>query len=296
MRFGVSFPQTDIGADPGAAGAFAVAAENLGFDHMATYDHVLGANKASRPDWTGAYTSADSFLEPFVHFGYVAALTRTLELSTHVLILPQRQTALVAKQAATVDFLSGGRLRLGVGLGWNAVEYEALGCDFHTRGKRSEEQVLLMKRLWTEPYVTFAGADHRITDAGINPLPRQRPIPVWFGGRAQPVLGRIARVGDGWVVLHAPPNQAMKGEIGTLRRLAREAGRPEGAVGIDAWVSMGEATAEDWRREVAGWAALGATHVTLNTAFPRWHHKRIAGRTTDAHIAAAKAWIAAVKG
>ena len=198
MQIGVIFPQTEIGTDPIAVRDYAQAAESLGYQHLVAYDHVMGANADSRPGWSGAYRHTDQFYEPFVLFGYLAAATQRIELVTGILILPQRQTALVAKQSATVDILSGGRLRLGIGIGWNDVEYEALGENFHDRGRRSEEQIEVLRSLWTQESVTVQARWHRITDAGINPLPSQRPIPIWFGGRADRVLRRIARYGDGW--------------------------------------------------------------------------------------------------
>jgi probable F420-dependent oxidoreductase len=187
MQLGVIFPQTEIGADPKAIRDFAQAAEDMGYAHLIVFDHVLGADTAYHNNWQGPYTTADMFHEPFVLYGYLAAITERLELVTAVIILGQRQTALVAKQAAAVDVLSGGRLRLGVGIGWNAVEYEALGENFHDRGKRSEEQIAVLRALWTQEEVDFHGRWHDITHAGINPLPIQRPIPLWLGGRAEAV-------------------------------------------------------------------------------------------------------------
>ena len=184
MKFGVVFPQTELGADPDVVAKFATTAEELGFDHLIAYDHVLGANTASRPDWQGPYTSESMFHEPFVLFSYLAGLTTRLELVTAVIILPQRQTSLVAKQAACLDVLSKGRLRLGIGTGWNAVEYEALGENFHDRGKRSEEQIDLLRKLWAEETITYDGRWHKVTDAGLKPLPTERSIPVWLGGMA----------------------------------------------------------------------------------------------------------------
>ena len=172
MKIGAVFPQTEIGADPAAVADFATAAEEIGYHHLIVYDHVLGASTANRPDWQGPYTAESLFHEPFVLFGYLAGLTKTLELVTAVIILPQRQTALVAKQAAAVDVLSGGRLRLGAGTGWNAVEYEALGENFHNRGVRSEEQIDVMRQLWADDVVSYDGRWHKITEAGLNPLPR----------------------------------------------------------------------------------------------------------------------------
>jgi probable F420-dependent oxidoreductase len=178
MQVGVIFPQTEIGADPVAVRDYVQAAENLGYAHLLVYDHVLGADAQRHAGWSGGYTAKDMFHEPFVAFGYMAALTQRLELGTAVLVLGQRQTALVAKQAAEVDVLSGGRLRLGIGIGWNHVEYEALGENFQNRGRRSEEQIAVLRALWTQEVVSFEGRWHRITHAGLNPLPIQRPIPI----------------------------------------------------------------------------------------------------------------------
>src|ERR1043166_3419196 len=210
MLVGVVFPQTEIGPDPMAVRDYAQAAEQLGYHHLLVYDHVIGANPASRPGWRGAYSHKDNFHEPFVLFGYLAGVTRTLELTTGIIILPQRQTVLVAKQAAAVDVLSGGRLRLGIGIGWNPVEYEALGANFKDRGGRSEEQIELMRMLWTRELVTFEGRWHKITDAGLNPLPIQRPIPIWFGGSDDRVFRRLAKLGDGWFPLIPPDDQCRK--------------------------------------------------------------------------------------
>lgn len=197
MRLGVVFPQTEIGAGPFSIRDYAQAAESLGYDHLLAYDHVLGANSGSRPDWTG-YRHTDMFHEPFVLFSYLAAITQKIEFVSGIIILPQRQTVLVAKRAAALDVLSGGRLRLGIGIGWYPVEYEALGENFHNRGRRSEEQIDVLRRLWTDELVTYEGKWHKITDAGLNPLPVQRPIPVSFGGTSEPLMRRLARIGDGW--------------------------------------------------------------------------------------------------
>src|SRR5664279_1385930 len=199
MQIGVVFPQTEIGNDPAAIRDYAQTAEGLGFSHVLAYDHVLGANPQRPGGWSGPYTYLTPFHEVFVLFGYLAAVTQKLGLAAGVIILPQRQTALVAKQAASLDVLSGGRLRLGVGLGWNEVEYTSLNENFHNRGQRIEEQVQLMRRLWTEPLVDFKGKWHTIPDAGLNPRPVQRPIPIGFGGTAEVALRRLARLGDGWI-------------------------------------------------------------------------------------------------
>ncbi|HWP60421.1 MAG TPA: LLM class F420-dependent oxidoreductase [Candidatus Acidoferrales bacterium] len=264
MKLGVVFPQTEIGNDAGAVREYAQAAESLGYDHIVAYDHVLGANSASRPGWNPPYTHRDAFYEPFVLFGYIAGFTKKIGLVTGVIILPQRQTALVAKQAAVLDVLSGGRLRLGVGIGWNFVEYEALGENFKNRGQRSEEQVAVLRCLWTQELVTFHGRWHQITDAGINPLPLQRPIPIWFGGGADPVLRRIARLGDGWFP-QLEPNERYRAMFEKLSEYARQAGRDPAAIGVEARVSLRHQTLERCAEQARQWQDLGATHLSINT-------------------------------
>ncbi len=264
MRVGVIFPQTEIGADPSAVREYTQAAEELGYDHLAVYDHVLGADPERRPDWRGPYTHKTMFHEPFVLFGYMAGITKRLELVTSIIILPQRQTALVAKQAAEVDVLSGGRLRLGIGIGWNAVEYEALGEDFHTRGQRSEEQIEVLRALWTQEVVNFQGRWHQITDAGLNPLPVQRPIPIWIGGGADAVLQRIARLADGWFP-QVRPDERGRELIEQMRSYAREAGRDPATIGIEGRLSIGATPKEEWASTMAAWESLGATHLSVNT-------------------------------
>lgn len=263
MQIGAVFPQTEIGADPVAIRDYVQAVEEMGYRHLLIYDHVLGASTATRPDWRGPYTSETQFHEPFVLFGYLAALTRRLELVTGVIILPQRQTALVAKQAAEVDVLSGGRLRLGIGVGWNPVEYEGLNEDFHTRGARSEEQIALLRALWTQPVVTFRGRWHQIDAAGINPLPVQRPIPIWIGGQSEATLRRVARLGDGWFP-QRPPDEA-RPMVERLRAYTREAGRPPESVGVEARLSMGLVPESEWAAHADAWRAMGATHLCVNT-------------------------------
>jgi probable F420-dependent oxidoreductase len=203
MKIGAIFPQTEIGSDPIGVRDYAQAVEDMGFSHILIYDHVVGAAPQGR-DFPMAYTDQSLFHEPFVLFGYLAGFTKRVELMTGVIILPQRQTVLVAKQAAEVDVLSDGRLRLGVGIGWNPVEYEALNENFHNRGRRIEEQVEVMRQLWTEPVVEYHGKWHQIDRAGLNPLPIQQPIPVWFGGSAEPALQRLARIADGWIPIRKP--------------------------------------------------------------------------------------------
>ncbi len=263
MRIGVILPQLEIGADPGVLRAYAHAAQELGYRHLLAYDHVLGADPAGRPGWT-RYTAADQFHEPFVLFGFLAAVAPNLELVTGVIILPQRQTALVAKQAAEVDVLSGGKLRLGVGVGWNAVEYEALGEDFSTRGRRIEEQVDVLRLLWTQPVITFHGRYHHVSEAGINPLPLQRPIPVWMGGGEERVLQRIGRMADGWFPRERPDTE-MAERIERLRGYAEAAGRSRSAVGIEGRLSIRDVPEGEWGAEVQRWRDLGATHLGINT-------------------------------
>ena len=272
MRVGVIFPQTEIGADPAAIRDYAQTAESLGYHHLLAYDHVVGANAASRPDWRGPYRLEHAFHEPFVLFGHLAACTRRIELVMGVVIFPQRQTALVAKQAAAVDVLSGGRLRFGVGIGWNAIEYEALGMDFRTRAARMEEQIEVLRALWTQAAVTFHGRWHHIPDAGINPLPVQRPIPLWIGGEADRALRRAARLADGWISsrgIQATPDRpgspSREEQVSRLRRHLAAAGRDPSTFGIEGRIAFRQNAVDDWRRQLEGWRTLGATHVGVDT-------------------------------
>jgi probable F420-dependent oxidoreductase len=263
VQVGVTFPQAEIGADPKAIRDYAQAAEDLGYEHLLAYDHVLGADPSNREGWRG-YTHKTMFHEPLTLFCYLAAITKRLELVSGVIVLPQRQAALVAKQAAEVDVLSGGRLRLGVGIGWNAVEYEALGEEFGTRGARIEEQIEVMRLLWTREVVSFEGKYHRINEAGINPLPVQRPIPVWMGARADVGLRRTARVADGWFPL-GPPDERMRDAVKRLRDYVEEAGREPESVGIEARLDVGRVSPEEWKAQTEAWRSLGATHISVNT-------------------------------
>ena len=277
MRVGVVFPQTELGGDPGAVRAYGQRVEELGFTHLLVYDHVVGADPAVHKGWNGPYDVNTTFHEPFVMFGYLAAVTRSLELVTGVIILPQRQTALVAKQAAEVDLLSEGRLRLGIGVGWNAVEYEALGQDFSKRGKRSAEQIALLRHLWTEKTVTFDGDFDRVTGAGLAPLPVQRPIPVWIGAAAAPGYERAGRLADGWFPMMAPGPELDEARA-VVERAAVVAGRNPDAIGMEGrvnWRGDGEAVIN----ELKAWADAGASHVSVNTMS--------AGlKTVDDHLAA----------
>ena len=263
MKFGVTLPQTEIGADVAFVRRFAETAESLGFDFLLAYDHVLGADPTNRPGWTG-YTDRDSFHEPFVLFGYLAGVAPKLEYAAGVIILPQRQTALVAKQAAEVDLLTGGKFRLGVGIGWNAVEYEALGMSFKTRGRRFEEQIALLRKLWTEPLITFNGADHTVTEAGLNPMPVQRPIPVWLGGMSEIAIERAGRVADGWMA-NGRADESLIKRVALLHASAEKAGRDPHSLGLDGRIDAASIPASEWPAEIERWRAAGATHLSLST-------------------------------
>ena len=266
MQLGVVFPQTEIGADPGGVREYFEAAENLGYGHVAIFDHVLGADLTNRPDWSGAYNSKDMFHEPMVLFGYAAAITRTLELVTSVLVLGQRQTTLVAKQAAEIDILTGGRFRLGIGVGWNDVEYESLDQDFHNRGRREEEQIDVLRALWSNDVVTFHGRYHHISEAGINPLPVQRPIPIWLGGRDERLLKRVARMGDGWFPM-VPASEEGRKVVEQLRGYARDVGRDPSSIGIEPRININLTgnNPETWAGEASFWHETGASHLSFNT-------------------------------
>ena len=267
MQIGVVFPQLEIGNDPVAIRDYAQAAESLGYDHLLVYDHVLGANRETHEWLRGPYRHPDAFHEPFVLFGYLAGLTQKIELVTGILILPQRQTALVAKQAAEVDVLSGGRLHLVIGIGWNSVEYEALNEDFSNRGRRSEEQIEVMRALWTNDLVTFKGRWHTITDAGINPLPVQRPIPIWFGGYDDRVLRRIGRIGDGWIIAGggSTPKPETTSAVERVKGYTQDAGRDPAAMGFEKVIGYGDATLGKGIETVREWEDAGVTHLSLNT-------------------------------
>jgi probable F420-dependent oxidoreductase len=264
MQLGAVIPQTEIGAAPDDVRAFVAGAEACGMGFLTVYDHVVGADRNAYPGWSGTYDSDDLFHEPFVLLGYLAGLTR-LDLATGVLVLPQRQTTLVAKQAAEVDVLSGGRLRLGVGIGWNHVEYEALGEDFATRGRRIEEQVELLRRLWTTPIVDFSGRWHRVTGAGLNPLPVQRPIPIWLAaGRDERAMRRVGRVADGWLPM-LPPGPDLDAARALIDAAARGAGRDPADVGLEGRLGVGDGDLERIARTAAAWRAAGARRIALNT-------------------------------
>jgi len=277
MRIGVVFPQTELGGDAGAVRAYAQGAEELGFTHLLAYDHVAGADPAVHTGWDGPYDVHTTFHEPMVLYGYLAAVTTSMELVTGIIILPQRQTVLAAKQAAEVDLLTGGRLRLGVGIGWNRVEYEALGQDFSTRGQRLEEQITLLRRLWTEQSVTFSGTFDRITGAGLAPLPVQRPIPVWVGAQSARAYRRIGRLADGWFPMMAPGPQFEEARR-IVAEAAAEAGRDPASLGMEGRVRW-QQDRDELAAAMRQWQDAGATHLSVNTMG--------AGlKTVDDHLAA----------
>ena len=262
MRIGVVLPQTEIGPDVGALRRYGQGVEDLGFQHVLAYDHVVGADADVHEPWEGPYDIDTQFHEPFVLFGFLAGCT-SLDLVTGITILPQRQTALVAKQAAEVDLLPRGGFRLGVGIGWNRVEYEAVGEDFATRGRRIEEQVSLLRRLWTERSVTADGEFDRVTGAGIAPLPVQRPIPVWFGGASPRAYERMGRLADGWFPL-VQPGEKLDVARALIAESAGRAGRDPAAIAMEGRVDF-RGDADDTVRRIEGWRAEGASHVTVNT-------------------------------
>ena len=278
IRLGATFPTTEIGSDPTAVRDWAQAAESLGYHHILAYDHVLGAVHAGRePRLPGPYTERDAFHEPFVLFAYLAAITERVELTTGVLILPQRQTALVAKQAIELDLLSRGRLRLGVGTGWNYVEYDSLGVPFAERGARLDEQVALLRELWSHPAIDFDGKFHRIDRAGLLPQPARR-IPIWFGGFTPVALRRAARTGDGFIFGASPRH--MSGLLANLLERLDKEGRARSDFGADAVIDF-SAPRDSWGPEIERWRAAGGTHITfraMDTAAEAVGAKRVGYR------------------
>ena len=272
MQVGAVFPQLEIGTDPDVIATYARTVEELGYDHLVIFDHVLGADSRRPGGWSGVYDHRSTFHEPFVLYGYLASITTRVKLATAIIVLPQRQTALVAKQAAELDILSRGRLILGVGIGWNQVEYEALGMDFTNRGKRIEEQVAVLRLLWTEEVVDFKGRWHRVDRAGLNPLPVQRPIPVWMGGGwdrqtrtvVEPVLRRIARIADGWFT-HLPANEDGRAGMAAFRRVVQEVGRDPAKLPVEGRLLAARSGVEDWKKGVETFREIGMTGVELNT-------------------------------
>lgn len=286
MRIGAVLPHDEIGTDPGAIRAYAEGLEGLGVANLLVYDHVLGADRDRPGGFEGVYDKDVAFHEPFVVLGFVAAVTERLELVPAVLILPQRQTALVAKQAAELAVLSGNRLRLGIGTGWNAMEYLALDEPFHNRGRRQEEQVELLRRLWSADTIDFDGEYHTVEHAGINPRPSQ-PIPLWFGGSAPVVLERCARLGDGWLPLGSP-NDSSRQRLDDIRRHRQHAGLSMDGFVVQAQAQYAGGDPDRWRKHAERWRELGATHLSVAT------HR--AGPTdADGHVARVAEYLDAVR-
>ena len=282
MQLGATFPQTEIGTDPIAIRDYVQAATALGYSYIVAGEHVVSPGY-SHPKEVAAYRVM--FHEPFALFGYLAALT-PLELIPSVIVLPQRQTALVAKQAAEIDVLTGGKLRLGIGIGWNPLEFEALGMNFRTRARFFEEQIEVLRLLWREEYVTYKGAFHTLNDVGLNPRPVQRPIPLWIGGHADTDLRRIARLADGWLPLGKPAD--LRPLLERLHLYAQEAGRDPASIGIQATTSAREGQPEDWVRLTAAWRDLGATHIAFSTTGAGF-------KSVNEHIAAIRRYKEAIQ-
>jgi probable F420-dependent oxidoreductase len=277
VQLGVTFPQTEIGTDIAVLRDYVRTAESSGYTFLTAFDHVLGADAIARSDWEGHYDHTDAFHEPFVLFGWLAGIS-SLELMTGVLILPQRQTVLVAKQAAEVDVLTGGRLRLGVGVGWNEVEYLGLGMPFHQRGQRLEEQVSLLRRLWTEPTLSFSGRFDAVDRAGILPQPIQQPIPIWMGSLPgnRRVWERIGRLSDGWISV-VQPGPLLEEALATVHKAAEDAGRDPASVGLQTQISVpADYNIDLIRRERDAGREIGASHVNIDTMR--------AGRSPQQHI------------
>lgn len=265
MRIGALFPQTEIGNDPAVIRGWARAVEDLGYSHVASYEHVLGAERGGRPDWwRGVYDVNDAWHEIFVLYGHMAAVTERLGFATSILVLPLRQTALVAKQAATLDILCGGRLRLGVGIGWNHVEFEAMGAGFEKRARHMEEQIEVLRLLWTRPVVDYTGKFHRIDRAGLDPLPVQRPIPIWIGADAETAVRRAARIADGWFPYLQPDDEG-HARLERFRAYARDAGREPSSIGLEGRVATAKRTVAEQVRVAEGFRDLGFGWLQVNT-------------------------------
>lgn len=265
MEIGTVLPQIELGPDPETLADYARRVEAVGYEHVLAYDHVLGVNP-DREDWDGPYDYESQFHEPLTTYSYLAGLTDDLTFVTGILVLPQRQTALVAKQAAQVDRFTDGNFRLGVGVGWNEPEYVALGEDFSKRGRRIEEQVELLRKLWTQDLVEFEGEFHQIPDAGINPLPVQQPIPVWMGGMADPVKQRVARMADGWLPQFQPGEEAEE-HLADLYAYAEEEGRDPDDIEISGRMYAVPSESDEWIERVQAWRDLGADYLSISTMY-----------------------------
>jgi probable F420-dependent oxidoreductase len=264
MRVGAVLPQVEIAGDAVMVRDWAQAVDDLGYADILVTEHVLGFRDEPGQSVYGPVLPETSMQEPFVLFGYLAAVTRRVSLSTGVLVLPQRQTAVVAKQAAAADLLSGGRLRLGVGAGYVPIEYRALDADYHTRGARIAEQIEVLRALWTEQVVSYQGRWHELDAAGINPLPVQRPIPIWMGGMSEPALRRAATIADGWMSVLTTPDDTARRAIEQLRSYVVEAGRSPGDVGLDVFLFARFVPVDKWAGYTDLWRQLGVTDLSVD--------------------------------
>lgn len=265
MRLGAAFPTLEIGGDPVAVRDWAQAAEDLGYDHILAFDHILGFRDGRDVSYFGPLTASVLIDEPLVLLAFLAAATSRIGLATGILVSPVRQTALLAKQAAEIDVLSGGRLRLGIGVGWVPRESAALNEDYTTRGRRIEEQLAVLRALWTEEDVTFDGQWHHLDQAGLAPRPVQRPVPVWMGGNAGPAVERAARLADGWMTGPIALDDDTRAMVEQFHRDTERFGRAVGSVGLEAFLSLPDVPPERWADHAAAWLAMGATHLTVST-------------------------------
>lgn len=295
MQLGATLPCGDIGTSAAIVRDYAQTMEGMGIDYLQAPDHVLGGNPAKVQPGQRVGTTETAYHDPFVLFSFVAACTKSIGFVPGVLILAQRQAVLVAKQAASLDALVPGRLRLGVGVGWNELEFIGLNENFGNRGRRSEEQVQVMQALWAQQHVTFKGKYHTLDDYGINPRPPSGRVPIWFGGHAEATFQRAAKYGDGFMPLAYAPDDSAAQALAKLRGLMKDAGRDPSEMGVEVWCSPGKGTPEDWRKEVSFWKAQGATHITAHTTYVSKNHVRIKGRSAVEHIAAVTRFQDAVK-
>ena len=277
MKLSVEFPSVSYREGPEAVLRLARAIEQIGYDHIDVFDHVvMGFPIDGRPP--GPYPATMPILEALMTLAYVAAITSRLTLGTEVLVLPQRQPTLVAKQVSTLDTLSGGRVRLGVGVGWQESEYAALGENFRTRGARMDDAIRLLRACWGDSPVDVAGDHYRLTAMGMEPKPPQgRRLPIWIGGLSERAYRRVGELGDGWLASRVTDGDSARRAVGAIRRYAEAAGRDPGAIGLQSMVAppprdaVGKRFYADHDRVVARvveieamgfqWAAINGTAI-----------------------------------
>ena len=263
MEIGAVFPHNEIGTDPQAIKDYAQGVEELGVTHLLIYDHVLGADRDRPGGFEGPYDKDVAFHEPFTTFAFIAAVTKKLDMITTVMILPQRQTVLVAKQAAELAILSNNRFKLGIGVGWNAVEYTGLNENFKNRGERQDGQVELMRLLWESEVLEYKGDYHHIDKASINPRP-SKSVPIWFGGGAPQLIERCADLGDGWIPLMGP-NEAARKTLAAIKEKRESKGLDWDNFGVQAQAQYAGGDAERWNKHAEKWRNLGASHLAIAT-------------------------------